>query len=191
MSATGFFRPALVGALLGLMLAGSTALAAPADKKSPEEQTDEKLQKATTRYNEGTDWMRRADSLMAKGDRKGATKQYESAIKRFTEAVDLNPNFPEAWNNLAYSLRLTGRYEEALKHYDRAIKLKPDFMQAHEYRARAYLALDRVKDAEAEHAFLVKAGYEKEAAELQKSIDAWVLAKAEGRKVGAEKNAGW
>lgn len=45
--------------------------------------------------------MPRADSLLAEGDRKKAMKQYESAIKRFNEAVDPHPEFPEAWNNPA------------------------------------------------------------------------------------------
>ena len=63
-------------------------------------------------------------------------------------------------------------------------------MKAHEYRARAYLAMDRVKDAKAEYQLLVKLG-EEESEELKKAIDAWVLARADGRTISVEKGGAW
>jgi tetratricopeptide (TPR) repeat protein len=180
----------LIG-LLAISAAPRLALALPSEVKPTEDKATENARRATQKYNEGTGRMHHADSLMAREDRKGAMKEYERAIRSLTEAVDLDPKLAEAWNNLGYSLRVSGRYEEALKHYDRAIELKPDLMQAHEYRARAYLALDRLEDARKEQAYLEKSGYKDEAAALQKTIDAWVLAKAEGHKAGVEKNPGW
>jgi tetratricopeptide (TPR) repeat protein len=175
----------------GCLISGPRALALPSEIRPTADQAELNARKAVEKYNEGTGRMYRADSLMAKGDRKLAAKEYERAIRRLAEAVDLDSSLAEAWNNLGYCLRLSGRYQEALEHYDRAIRLKPDFMQAHEYRARAYLATGRLEDAQGEHAWLVKAGYDAQAADLKATIDAWVLARAEGRKAGVEKNPAW
>jgi len=159
-------------------------------KQTPEEEAAEQVKKAEKKYNDGVDKMKKAEEHLAKGDTTKARKDFEKAARKYGEAIDLHPDFPEALNNLAYSLRLTGRYAEALMHYDRAIDLRPDFMQAHEYRARAYLALDMVKEAKTEYEWLLEQGETEEAEELKKSIDAWVMAKADGRKVSVEKS-GW
>lgn len=187
------YCPVLVALLVSAacLLAGERVLALPSEVRPAEDQAKSDARKAVEKYNEGTGRMHHADSLMAKGDRKRAAKEYDRAIRRLTEAVDLDSGLAEAWNNLGYCLRLSGRYEEALNHYDRAIRLKPNLMQAHEYRARAYLAMDRLEDAQTEHARLVKGGYAAEAAALKETIDAWVLARAEGRKAGVEKNPAW
>ena len=116
-----------------------------------------------------------------------AKKELEKAAKRFKEAVDYKPDFPEALNNLGFSLRLTGRYDEALQHYNKAIELRPDFMEAHEYRGRAYLAMDSVQLAKAEYEWLLEQKHVEEAELLKGAIDDWVMAKAEGKQVSAEK----
>jgi tetratricopeptide (TPR) repeat protein len=173
-----------------VLLVSTLAVASGSEEKSPEEQAVEAEKKAVAKYNEGVSKMKRAEELLAKGDRPKAQREMEQASKRFAEAIESKPDFPEALNNLGYSLRITGRYEEALKHYAQALKLKPDFMQAHEYRARAYLALDSVSRAQSEYQWLVDHKHQVEADSLKMTIDAWVLAKAEGRKVSAEK-LGW
>jgi tetratricopeptide (TPR) repeat protein len=159
-------------------------------QKTPEEEAAEQLKKATKKYNQGLDKMEKAKMHLAKGDTTKARKDFERAAKKYKEAIDLHPEYPEALNNLAYSMRLTGYYDIALEYYDRAIELRPDFVQAHEYRARAYLALDRVDDAVAEYEYLLEQGEDELATELKETIDAWVLAKVEGRKVSAERS-GW
>lgn len=180
----------LTAAALFVLLASTLAGASGSEEKSPEEEAVETEKKAMAKYNDGVSRMKRADDLMAKGDRDKAGREYEQAAKRFKESLEYKPKFPEALNNLGYSLRLTGRYEEALRHYGEAIKLKPDFWEAHEYRARAYLALDSVAQANSEHKWLVDHKHTVEAESLKVAIDAWVLARAEGKKVSVEKK-GW
>ena len=158
--------------------------------KSPKEKAAELEKKATAKYNDGVKKMAGAKRYLAEGNTRLATKQLEKAAKRFTEAVAYTPDFPEALNNLGFSLRLTGRYEEALQHYNRAIELKPDFMEAHEYRARAHLGMDNVKLAKADYQWLLEHKHDEEAALLKEAIDAWVLAKVEGEKISVEK-VGW
>jgi len=156
-----------------------------------EQEAPDKAAEADKKYNEGVKKMNRAKEYWSEADsdkdRKKAIKWFEKAARKFSEAIELNPDFPEALNNLGFSLRLSGRYDEALAHYSRAIELKPDFMEAHEYRGRAYLAMDSVQLAKAEYEWLLEQKHVEEAELLKSSIDAWVMAKAEGKQVSAEK----
>ena len=67
-------------------------------------------------------------------------KQWALAIPEYERAIELGGRFPEAFNNLAYCYRKTGRIEKAIELYRIAIQLRPTFPQAHDYLARAYLA---------------------------------------------------
>lgn len=176
--------------LILVLVLSSQALALGSKEKSPEEKAADNEKQATSKYNDGVAKMKKAEEILVKGDRSKAQREMEQATKRFAEAIEYKPDFPEALNNLGYSLRVTGRYEEALKHYNHAIQLKPDFMEAHEYRARAYLALDSVALAQADYQWLVDHKHQAVADTLKTAIDAWVLAKAEGKKVSVEK-LGW
>ena len=145
-------------------------------------------------YNDGVKKMEKAKVAWTESkndnDRAKAIKQFEKAAKKFSESLAYRPDYPEALNNLGFSLRLSGRYDEAMAHYNRAIQLKPDFMQAHEYRGRAYLALDSVAQAKSDYVWLEDHLHADEAESLKGAIDAWVLAKAEGKKMSVEK-LGW
>jgi tetratricopeptide (TPR) repeat protein len=180
----------LSAASLLVVLTHADAQALGSKEKSPEEKAAESEKKATAKYNDGVEKMNHAKELLAKGDKDKAVREFEQAAKRYKEALEYKPDFPEALNNLGYSLRLSGRYEEALANYGQALKLKPDFMEAHEYRARAYLALDSVALAKSEYVWLVENKHAEEAESLKVAIDAWVLARAEGKKVSVEKG-GW
>jgi tetratricopeptide (TPR) repeat protein len=175
---------------VSVTLCASDSHALGSGKKTPEEEAAEQVKKAERKYNDGVDKMANAEKHLVKGDTTKARKDFEKAARKYSEAIDLHPDFPEALNNLAYSLRLTGRYDEALIHYDRAIELRPDFVQAHEYRARAYLAMDMVKEAKGEYEWLLEQGETEEAGALKESINRWVMAKADGRRVSVEKS-GW
>lgn len=159
----------------------------------PEELPDS-AEVARDHYNDGVKKMEKAKKDWQKAktdnDRAKAVKQFDKVAKKFSEALEYRKDYPEALNNLAFSLRVSGRFDEAMTHYNRAIQLQPDFMQAHEYRARAFLALDSVTQAQTEYQWLVDHKHQAEADTLKIAIDAWVLAKAEGRKVSVEK-LGW
>jgi len=104
-------------------------------------------------------------------------KDYAKARKQFEEALALNEEFPEAHNNLAYSLRMQSldNADASLKHYNRALELHPKFPQALYYRGVLFVQLDRMADAEKDRAALeaLGAGEPKEyAAELAKVIKA-------------------
>jgi Tfp pilus assembly protein PilF len=70
-------------------------------------------------------------------DRGAAKSQVEFGIKvaqsglwkearyRWEKAVELDPTYAQAWNNLAIAYEHEGRFEDARKAYERAIELDP------------------------------------------------------------------
>jgi tetratricopeptide (TPR) repeat protein len=53
-------------------------------------------------------------------------KRYEDALKTFDKALELNPNYAEAWANKGIVFGKLNRHEDALKTFDKALELKPD-----------------------------------------------------------------
>ena len=51
----------------------------------------------------------------------------KEAIKDFSKAIKLNPNYALAYNNRGIAKDNLGLYEEAIKDYDKAIKLNPNY----------------------------------------------------------------
>jgi len=78
-----------------------------------------------------------------------AAKRYPDAIVSFRRAVESRPDYPEAWNELGFALRQTGKYDDALGAYDQALKLRPNFPEALEYLGETYVKLGRLADARA------------------------------------------
>ncbi len=78
-----------------------------------------------------------------------AKSEYQKSLKDFNNAAKLNPKLAPAYNGMGFAYRKTGDYAKALEMYDQAIELaKPQiFPEAIEYRAEAYLALNRIEDA--------------------------------------------
>lgn len=136
---------AALAALL-VVLSGSGLLAirpkteeTAAPKKSPDAA-------AADAMNSGLKRLAKADELETKNP-KQARKDYEGALKDFQTAVKLAPGNYRAHNNLGYSYRKLGNYARALESYEQALKLAPAFSGAIEYRAEAYLGLNRLDEA--------------------------------------------
>ena len=76
-------------------------------------------------------------AVAAAADRGAAKEQVEFGIKvaqtglwreaqyRWERAVDLDPTYAEAWNNLAIAYEHAGKFDEARNAYETAIKLDP------------------------------------------------------------------
>jgi predicted O-linked N-acetylglucosamine transferase (SPINDLY family) len=60
-----------------------------------------------------------------------ALGQRSDALASFQEAVRLQPDFPEAQNNLGNVLHENGRTDEAVAHWQRALALRPDYPEPH------------------------------------------------------------
>jgi tetratricopeptide (TPR) repeat protein len=88
-----------------------------------------------------------AQSEYNRGVRARVSKDWPAAVSAFRRAVDLRPDFADAWNELGYALRHVGRYQESLGAYDTALRLRPNFPEALEYLGEAYVKLGRLDDA--------------------------------------------
>ncbi len=88
-----------------------------------------------------------AQSEYNRGVRARVSKDWPAAVGAFRHAVDLRPDYADAWNELGYALRNMGRYEESLDAYDVALRLRPKFPEALEYLGEAYVKLGRLDDA--------------------------------------------
>ena len=88
-----------------------------------------------------------AEDEYAKGMRAKRAKEWSVAGAAFRKAVELKPDFPEAWNELGYAYRHLGNYPESVKAYDEALRLKPRFPEALEYLGEAYVKMGRLDDA--------------------------------------------
>jgi len=123
----------------------------PADQRTPEDE-------ARDAYNAGVKQIEKAQQYEAnaagagddsKRERllKKSTSAYERAAREFGKAVDSVPGLYQAWNYLGFARRHLGQYDAALEAYDRALKLEPGYADAIEYRAEAWLGLNRLDDA--------------------------------------------
>jgi tetratricopeptide (TPR) repeat protein len=126
------------------------------EMRSTREQTPEETAKIL--YNEGVHDVKKADkyqqSLAQLTDARKrdkatheAQEYYASALKRFQQAAQANPQMPEAWNYVGYTNRHLGNYDAALSAYEQALNLKPGYPDALEYRGEAFLGLSRIADA--------------------------------------------
>jgi predicted TPR repeat methyltransferase len=56
--------------------------------------------------------------------------QLDQAIASYGKAIELKPNFPEAYNNLGVALRIQGKLDEAVASFRKAISLHPNYAEA-------------------------------------------------------------
>ena len=74
-------------------------------------------------------------------------KDYAQAVKAYTEAINLNPNLAEAYNNRGVAKSELGQYTSAIEDYTTAIKLKSNFADALNNRGNAYTATEQYQKA--------------------------------------------
>jgi len=179
-------RPMIV-LLVAVSLAGVAFAGGGSSKPSQETQATETLtpeQEAINAYNMGIGarnkaWKlekKRAASTDPKAQEKlGAkiSKSYRSAAGSFERAVRKNPMMHEAHSDLGYCLRKQGDFEAALTAYDRALEIQPNYAEAIEYRAEAYLGLNRLDEAQQAYMMLFK-GQSDQAPALLEAMQHWV-----------------
>jgi superkiller protein 3 len=54
----------------------------------------------------------------------------QEAVKHFSIALQLDPNYAEAYNNLGVTLAKQGRFEEAINYFSKALKINPGYEKA-------------------------------------------------------------
>ncbi|TKJ31228.1 hypothetical protein CEE39_07355 [bacterium (candidate division B38) B3_B38] len=58
-------------------------------------------------------------------------RKYRLAIEQYHRAIEIQPKFVQAYNNLGSVYFLSGSYPEAMEEYKKAIELKPDYAEAY------------------------------------------------------------
>ncbi len=88
-----------------------------------------------------------AEDYTNSGNRRSQNGDYLGAIKDYTKAIQLDPDYVAAYNNRGSSLDDLGRYEEAIKDYTKAIQLDPDYVAAYNNRGSSLDDLGRYEEA--------------------------------------------
>ncbi|HEY4672456.1 MAG TPA: tetratricopeptide repeat protein [Gemmatimonadaceae bacterium] len=181
----------LVGAAVGvaqggLLLASGSSAPAPSGggssmpSMSPEERAIEAYKSGDEHRVKGKKLEEEASTKQGADVEKTTAKaksEYEKSLKDFKNAAKLNPGLYQAYNGMGYAYRKTGDYAKALEMYDQAIKLAPGFFpEAVEYRAEAYLALNRIDDARQAYLDLFAAD-RKQADILMDAMKKWVASR--------------
>ena len=74
-------------------------------------------------------------------------KRYKEALAIYEKAIQLKPEYAEAWNGEGKTFLELKRYKEALDAYEKAIQLQPEYAEAWLGRARTLANLQRYQAA--------------------------------------------
>jgi tetratricopeptide (TPR) repeat protein len=159
---------------------GSTLPALPSRAGTAEARAIEAYNRGISRRDRGDALEREADGrqgLERERLRTAARAEFEAALKEFEATAQLAPDVFQAYNGMGYAHRKLGRYDRALEMYDRAIDMAPGlYTEAIEYRAEAYLGLNRIDDAK--QGYLDLFGSDRKQADLLlQAMKRWVEAR--------------
>jgi tetratricopeptide (TPR) repeat protein len=184
MKTNRFLYPSLATALLLVPIiafgSGAPSLPSSREARTPEGQAIE-LFNAGTSYRDKAEQLAKAaaaepDAKQKQRLEQKAVDKHESSIKKFVQATQKDPRLFQAWGSLGYAYRRTGRYPEALAAYDKALAIEQGYTPAIEYRAEAFLALNRLDDVKSAYMTLFNADRAR-ADELSAAIEKWVQKK--------------
>jgi tetratricopeptide (TPR) repeat protein len=172
---------ALSLSLPGLAAASGSSAMPRGQMQSP---TPSPEQEAIEYYNDGVSYRDKADKVEAEAATvtdaakkakllEKSKSQHESSIKKYLKAVAKNPQMFQAWGSLGYAYRKSGNYPLALEAYDKALTLEKTYTPAIEYRAEAYLGLNKLDEAKSAYMTLFNAD-RKRADELASAMQKWV-----------------
>ncbi|MGB7444206.1 MAG: tetratricopeptide repeat protein [Coleofasciculaceae cyanobacterium] len=88
-----------------------------------------------------------ATDLYQRGETLLQLKRYEDALSAYNRAVQLKPEYAEAWNGQGNTLASLKRYDEALEAYDQAIEIQPDYLPAWNGRGKTLALMQRNEEA--------------------------------------------
>jgi len=69
--------------------------------------------------------MGRIEELVQKGQSLMNDGQFDDALGFFEQALFLNQNDPDLWNNKGIALRSLGRYEESMECFNKSLDIEP------------------------------------------------------------------
>lgn len=164
-----------------LLLATSLPLMAAGGSSVP---TTDPADQAAEAYNTGIEHRDKAWELESQAEAASdadqrsklegkARKEYSKAIRAFRSATESDPNMHQAFSSLGYALRKTGDFEASLTAYNQALALEPGYAEAIEYRAEAFLGLNRLEEVKGAYMELFRDDRER-ADELMVAMQKWI-----------------
>jgi tetratricopeptide (TPR) repeat protein len=81
-----------------------------------------------------------AEFYLKRGEDFSGLQQYDRAIADYTKALELKPDYAEAYNDRAFAYYLKGDFDRAITDYTRAINLRPNYPKAFNSRGVVYMA---------------------------------------------------
>ena len=69
--------------------------------------------------------------------------QWDKAIAEYNKAIELNPEYAEAYYNRGLAHYHKGQYDQAISDYNKAIEINPEYAVVYHNRGSAYIKLDQ------------------------------------------------
>jgi Flp pilus assembly protein TadD len=91
------------------------------------------------------------DELIGKGDDQYAAKNYAEAIKFFTQAIGMEPNFAKGYWYRGDANREINNFQEAINDYSTAISIEPKNAKFYKLRGDSYYDLKQYAQAEKDY----------------------------------------
>ncbi|XP_031561441.1 dnaJ homolog subfamily C member 7-like [Actinia tenebrosa] len=88
-----------------------------------------------------------AEAKKAEGNKEYAKKNYDQAVRLYTEAIELAPDVATFYGNRSAAYMMLMKYDKALEDSLMAIKLDNSFVKGHYRVAKCYLALGLSRNA--------------------------------------------
>jgi len=123
-------------------------------------------------YAKGWDLAEAAKKDLAAGKSDSAKKRFGKALKKFSEATELDPLYYQAWNMVGFCSRKSGDLKRAFEAYQKCLSIEPEYAEAHEYLGEAYLMKGDTASAKQQLAWL-RSRKSGEADELAEKIEAY------------------
>lgn len=105
---------------------------------------------------EALDETSQAVAHKVRGAARHSMGKFNLAVQDYSEAIKIEPNYPDAFNNRGTAWFDMGKFLAALADFDKAVELKPDYDLAIFNRARTLLELGFYKKAERDLSILTK-----------------------------------
>lgn len=77
---------------------------------------------------------------LERGEQLAGAKKWSGAIEEYNAALQLKPDYAEAFNDRGHAYYWTGEYDRAIADFTQAIELRPNYPNAFNNRGAAYMA---------------------------------------------------
>jgi Tfp pilus assembly protein PilF len=81
-----------------------------------------------------------AEFYLTRGEESAGAHDYDRAIADYDTAIQLKPDYAEAYNDRGFAYYLKGNAERAIADFTRAIELRPNYPKAYNSRGVVYMA---------------------------------------------------